>query len=171
MIHESPSVSGGSRLLRRQPCLVCSSNPKYLHRDKHKVVGQVHCGHAALTDLTLDGVAALEGCVQASDGVGLFMRSTCAQADQCASQEAGSSSRFAGSRRMLSGVAATPDPQGDFHGQGSSTDAQTRWIVEKGDSLNIAFVTHLGDFVQHDDSNIAEWEAADAAVPNLVTLE
>ena len=35
-----------------------------------QVVGQVHGGHSALTELTLDGVAALQGCVQVGHGVG-----------------------------------------------------------------------------------------------------
>ena len=35
-----------------------------------EVIGQVDRGHAALTELTLDGVAAFEGCVQASDWIG-----------------------------------------------------------------------------------------------------
>jgi len=34
-----------------------------------EVVGQVDRGHPALTDLALDAVAALEGCVQAGDGI------------------------------------------------------------------------------------------------------
>ena len=35
-----------------------------------EVVGQVDSGHPALTDLTLDAVAALEGGVEAGDGIG-----------------------------------------------------------------------------------------------------
>ena len=35
-----------------------------------EVLGQVHSGHASLAQLTLDGVTALEGCVQTGDGVG-----------------------------------------------------------------------------------------------------
>ena len=46
-------------------------------------------------------------------------------------------------------------------------ETQTRWIVENKDSLNIAFVTHVGDFVHNDDSVLAEWEAADAAISLL----
>ena len=46
-------------------------------------------------------------------------------------------------------------------------EAQTRWIVEHKDSLNIAFVTQLGDFVQNGDDVLAEWEAADAAISLL----
>ena len=36
-----------------------------------QIVRQVHRGHAALTELALDGVAAFQGCVQARDGIGL----------------------------------------------------------------------------------------------------
>ena len=46
-------------------------------------------------------------------------------------------------------------------------EAQTRWIVEHKDSLNIVFVTHLGDFVQNGDGVLTEWEAADAAISLL----
>ena len=45
---------------------------QHLERDLSlvlQVVGEVHRGHPALTDLTLDAVAALEGSVQAGDGV------------------------------------------------------------------------------------------------------
>ena len=34
-----------------------------------EVVGEVHGGHPAFTDLAFDAVAALEGCVQAGDGI------------------------------------------------------------------------------------------------------
>ena len=34
------------------------------------VLGQVDRGHAALTELTLDHVAAVEGCVETGDGIG-----------------------------------------------------------------------------------------------------
>ena len=34
-----------------------------------QVLGEVHRRHPALTDLTLDAVAAFEGCVQAGDGI------------------------------------------------------------------------------------------------------
>ncbi len=46
-------------------------------------------------------------------------------------------------------------------------EAQTRWIVQNRDSLNIVFVTHVGDFVQNGDRVLAEWEAADAAISLL----
>ena len=46
-------------------------------------------------------------------------------------------------------------------------EAQTRWIVENKDSLNIVFVTHVGDFVQNGDRVLTEWEAGDAAISLL----
>jgi hypothetical protein len=44
--------------------------------------------------------------------------------------------------------------------------AQTQWIVDNKDSLNIKFVTHLGDIVQNgnNNGNDAEWLVADAAM-------
>ncbi len=35
-----------------------------------EVVGQVHDGHPALTELALDAVAAFVGCIKAGDGIG-----------------------------------------------------------------------------------------------------
>lgn len=51
--------------------------------------------------------------------------------------------------------------------------AQTKWIVDKKDALNIAFVAHEGDIVQHPE-NKNEWENANAAMSlleNPVTTE
>jgi hypothetical protein len=42
--------------------------------------------------------------------------------------------------------------------------SQTQWIVENKDDLNIVFVSHMGDIVQNDDTDEAEWKAADAAM-------
>lgn len=42
--------------------------------------------------------------------------------------------------------------------------AQTQWIVDHKDDLNIVFVSHLGDIVQNNDTDEAEWQAADAAM-------
>ena len=39
--------------------------------------------------------------------------------------------------------------------------AQTQWIVENREALNIVFVTHLGDLVARGDSSEAEWLAAE----------
>ena len=43
------------------------------------IIGQVDRGHPALTELTLDGVATLEGCIQAGNRIshGCKMRLTC----------------------------------------------------------------------------------------------
>jgi hypothetical protein len=44
--------------------------------------------------------------------------------------------------------------------------AQTQWIVDNKDQLNIAFVTHLGDIIETADHRI-EWEEADKAMRTL----
>lgn len=45
--------------------------------------------------------------------------------------------------------------------------SQTQWILEHKDDLNIVFVSHMGDIVQHDDADESEWKAADAAMSLL----
>ena len=42
--------------------------------------------------------------------------------------------------------------------------SQTQWIVDNKDALNIVFVTHLGDLVQHNDLYPEEWVVADEAM-------
>ncbi len=42
--------------------------------------------------------------------------------------------------------------------------AQTEWIAKNRESLNIVFVTHLGDLVARGDGNEAEWVAAEQAM-------
>lgn len=42
--------------------------------------------------------------------------------------------------------------------------SQTNWIVSSKDSLNTAFVAHMGDMVQNGDSVDAEWQRADQAM-------
>ena len=44
---------------------------------------------------------------------------------------------------------------------------QTKWILEHKDDLNIVFVSHMGDIVQHNDVDESEWTAADAAMSLL----
>ena len=44
---------------------------------------------------------------------------------------------------------------------------QTQWIVDNKDSLNIVFVAHLGDCVQHGDTYEIEWQRADSAMQIL----
>jgi len=46
---------------------------------------------------------------------------------------------------------------------------QTQWIVDNRDSQNIAFVSHLGDIVEHG-VNTTEWARADGAMDTLDTL-
>ena len=68
-------------------------------------------------------------------------------------------------------IIALPDTQNYVSYAGGGTpelfEAQTRWIVENRDSLNIVFVTHLGDFVQNGDEIEAEWIAAERAMSFL----
>jgi len=45
--------------------------------------------------------------------------------------------------------------------------SQTQWILEHKDDLNIVFVSHMGDIVQHNDMDESEWKAADAAMSLL----
>jgi len=45
--------------------------------------------------------------------------------------------------------------------------AQTKWIVDHKDDLNIVFVSHLGDIVQNNDRYETEWQVADAAMSML----
>jgi hypothetical protein len=49
-------------------------------------------------------------------------------------------------------------------GRPETFEAQTRWIVEQRDSLNIVFVAHFGDCVEHGDSKEREWERAERAM-------
>ena len=42
--------------------------------------------------------------------------------------------------------------------------AQTNWIVNNRAPLNIAFVSHLGDIVEHQDQFSVEWQRADASL-------
>ena len=47
--------------------------------------------------------------------------------------------------------------------------AQTQWIVDNRDSLNVAFVSHMGDIVQSGDlgGNPREWVVADTAMRRI----
>ncbi len=50
--------------------------------------------------------------------------------------------------------------------------AQTQWVVDNQQALNIPFVAHFGDIVQNGDNNgnPAEWIVADAAMDRLETI-
>lgn len=52
-------------------------------------------------------------------------------------------------------------------GSPSIFHAQTQWIVNERQNRNIAFVTHLGDCVEHGDAVPAEWTVADAAMGRI----
>jgi hypothetical protein len=61
-------------------------------------------------------------------------------------------------------VIAIPDTQ--FYSQDfpEQFDAQTGWIVDNKDALDIRFVTHLGDCVNRGDSEAFQWTNADASM-------
>ena len=65
-------------------------------------------------------------------------------------------------------IIAIPDTQRytDDPANYANFSAQTQWIVDNKDTLNIKFVTHLGDIVQNGNNNgdDTEWLVADAAM-------
>ena len=65
-------------------------------------------------------------------------------------------------------IIALPDTQHytDNPSNYANYSAQTHWIVANKDTLNIKFVTHLGDIVEHGNNggNDLEWQVADAAM-------
>lgn len=70
-------------------------------------------------------------------------------------------------------VIALPDTQYYSSSENGGTpamfNAQTQWIVNNQQSLNIAYVAHLGDLVQNADNNgnTSEWSVADGAMKIL----
>ena len=66
-------------------------------------------------------------------------------------------------------LVALPDTQ--FYSQSfpQNFNAQTQWIVNQRDALNIQYVAHLGDIVQTPTA-INQWQAADAALSVLDQL-
>jgi hypothetical protein len=68
-------------------------------------------------------------------------------------------------------LAVIPDTQhytaGMFGGTPAIFRSQTRWIVDKRDSLNVAFVNHTGDCVNDGDEVPAEWDSAWTAMSLL----
>ncbi len=62
----------------------------------------------------------------------------------------------------------------NLNGRGALFHAQTQWYAENRDALNLAFVSHMGDIVEHGDligtpaeDNLAEWQLADAAMRRI----
>lgn len=64
-------------------------------------------------------------------------------------------------------IIALPDTQHYSEAYSEIYFSQTQWIVENKDALNIVFVTHLGDIVQHNDLVPEEWIVADEAMSLL----
>ena len=67
-------------------------------------------------------------------------------------------------------IAVLPDTQNYASGDGGGTPeifkAQTQWIAENREALNIVYVAHLGDCVNHADRE-DQWQHADAAFRKL----
>ncbi len=74
---------------------------------------------------------------------------------------------YFGRRKAVAGpdftVVAIPDTQHyvDDPGRAATFTAQTNWIVNNRAPLNIAFASHLGDIVEHNDTAPIEWQRAD----------
>ena len=70
-------------------------------------------------------------------------------------------------------IVVMPDTQNYASGDGGGTAdifrAQTQWIVDNRDALNIIYVAHVGDCVNHADRE-EEWQNADAAFLKLEGL-
>jgi hypothetical protein len=63
-------------------------------------------------------------------------------------------------------IVVVPDTQGYVMYYPWLFDNQTQWIVDNVETLNIVFVTHLGDLVDSYD-NITQWEYANASMSKL----
>lgn len=67
-------------------------------------------------------------------------------------------------------IAVLPDTQNYASGDGGGSPeifkAQTRWIAENREALNIVYVAHVGDVVNHADRE-DQWQHADAAFRKL----
>ncbi|MFA5365497.1 MAG: metallophosphoesterase, partial [Candidatus Bathyarchaeia archaeon] len=63
-------------------------------------------------------------------------------------------------------IVVLPDTQGYVKDYPWLFDAQTAWIIENKDVLNIVFVTHLGDLVDRP-QNLTEWENANTSMSKL----
>jgi hypothetical protein len=63
-------------------------------------------------------------------------------------------------------IVVLPDTQRYSESYPHIYSAQTQWIANNANALNIRFVAHVGDIVQHDDSS-TEWQRADAAMDIL----
>ena len=66
-------------------------------------------------------------------------------------------------------IVVLPDTQYYSDNYSSIFENQTNWIIENKESMNIVFVTHLGDLVDHYES-IAEWNNANISMSKLENL-
>jgi len=69
-------------------------------------------------------------------------------------------------------IATLPDTQFysenlNNNGRAATYLAQTQWLVDNRNSLNLAFVSHMGDIVQNGDAFPAEWAVADNAMKKI----
>lgn len=70
-------------------------------------------------------------------------------------------------------IATLPDTQfysENLSGRGATFSAQTQWLLDNRNSAllpNLAFVSHMGDIVEHGDAAPAEWVVADGALKLL----
>lgn len=53
------------------------------------------------------------------------------------------------------------------NGRAATFHAQTQWLVDNRDALNLAFVSHMGDIVQNGDAIPAEWTVADESMKRI----
>jgi len=53
------------------------------------------------------------------------------------------------------------------NGRAATFHAQTQWLVDNRDALNLAFVSHMGDIVQNGDAVPAEWTVADESMKRI----
>jgi len=69
-------------------------------------------------------------------------------------------------------IATLPDTQFysenlNNNGRSATFHAQTQWLVDNRDALNLAFVSHMGDIVQNGDAVPAEWVVADESLKRI----
>jgi len=69
-------------------------------------------------------------------------------------------------------IATLPDTQFyaenlSNNGRSATFHAQTQWLVDNRDALNLAFVSHMGDIVQNGDAVPAEWTVADESMKRI----
>jgi hypothetical protein len=69
-------------------------------------------------------------------------------------------------------IATLPDTQFysenlSNNGRSATFHAQTQWLVDNRDALNLAFVSHMGDIVQNGDAVPAEWVVAGESLKRI----